>query len=814
MTCPPFTVLSTPVTPFHPFSCTRYPYVSCEIFCCEIQDILHTLVESDDSKLLKKLFSLLDLSVSINTYLGGYFEKVLEMLFRRMTVAVIPLVNDGGVALLRRFLGKIDNYSVMQIVQRLMLPHIPFMMQNDTDEVLVDDRQNYLCNWSSIPEACELLLDRMLSQHPGDVPSHVSDLLITVLQLSPPDASILYHLCIVSCLEKLLAGAFADNADHGDVEALPSAAAAVSLAALSVLEPLVSRICEAAAPSGAEDGGTHDDGGAAAADDSDGQIMVQIQASIANICEALTPSLPAFRSQLKHFVNSANYPCGEVATQTKWKLPRLSHRGLLMVKLIESLVRLGNTEIDQQLLDSDILVASLDLVFTFRFNSLLHLTVQKIVIMIIEGGTVRRQMQRSILFTSGFLSKAMQELRADTLSSVENNESTGSDDRDPQLTKLLAGARCPLLGHLIQITQAISNTMHVEEQMTLLDEGDDDGGPDLSATSPGDMLSPASSSSSLGTATSSVAGAGSSSGKDEALLGDDTSAAPASAPSSATAVKRRGEVPDGLKALIAEYSFTEAWDSFFNDVLKDIIVNQSSFQVNVDRTDDEFGLLTLSDQLEGGAGTSSSFEAFGLSARQNQQLHGHGNVGNNPTISSNWRHRNQLVVGSGDESGQHFSFDNVDDDDDDDYDGGTYGSAQIINPGAVPNFANFDEASFSGSFDFGFNADGSKVEHFADFSSAGAFTAVTPTAGHAAAESSSSSSSSSSSATDIFATFDTGGHFDSLPASRPTVTSASGGVDIFAEFSSGSTFDDIVAPDSSSATTVGTAGPKTPASGI
>ena len=366
--------------------------MSCEIFCCEIQDILHTLVESEDSKLLKKLFSLLDLNIPINTYLGGYFEKVLEMLFRRMTMSVIPFVNEGGVALLRRFLGKIDNYSIMQIVQRLMLPHIPFLIPNDADEVTVDDRQNTLCNWSSIPEACELLLERMLHHQAGDVPSHVSDLLITVLQLSPPDASILYHLCSMSCLEKLLAAAFADEADHEDVESLPSTSSSVSLAALSVLESLVSRICEAATPSGPDEGGSMDDGSGGLTDDSDGQVLIQVQASIANICDTLSPCLPAFKSQLRHFIDPSNEraPCGKVAMQTKSLMPRLSHRGLLMVKLIESFIRLNNPEIDRQLLDSDVIVASLDLIFTFRFNSLLHLTVQKIVIMIIEGGSSRR----------------------------------------------------------------------------------------------------------------------------------------------------------------------------------------------------------------------------------------------------------------------------------------------------------------------------------------------------------------------------------------------------------------------------------------
>jgi hypothetical protein len=325
----------------------RYPYISCEVFCCESQEILQTLVESQDNRLLWKLFSLLDSKVALDPHLGGYFERILEMLFRRMTIPVIPFVNQGGIALLKKFLDQIDNYSVMQIVQRLMLPHIPFMMPVDTDDMMMDDRNNYQCNWSSIPEACDMLCDRMLDLQHVDVPSHVSDLLITVLQLSPPDASILYHLCNLECLKKLFDAAFADNADHDSVEFPPSPIASVSLAALSVLESLVSRICEALVPP-IENVDPIDDGCISSNDttvihtesidrDIDMQILSQLKAAIKNICIALAPHLPTVNLQLQSYLTSS--PCGRLATQSKAALPRLGHRGLLMVKLIESIVR-------------------------------------------------------------------------------------------------------------------------------------------------------------------------------------------------------------------------------------------------------------------------------------------------------------------------------------------------------------------------------------------------------------------------------------------------------------------------------------------
>jgi serine/threonine-protein phosphatase 6 regulatory subunit 3 len=481
----------------------RYPYISCEVFCCEVQDILQTLVESEDNKLLKKLFSLLDSKLPLNPHLGGYFEKILEMLFRRMTVPVIPFVNQGGINLLRRFLDQIDNYSVMQIVQRLMLPHIPFLMTIDPNDMMMDDRQNYQCNWASIPEACDMLCNRMLDLQHVDVPSHVSDLLITVLQLSPPDASILYHLCNPDCLKKLFTAAFACNADHESVESPPSAVASVSLAALSVLESLVSRICEAMVPPGIDNSYMIDDSNTSANStgtsdaaereiierDIDIHILSQLKASITNICAALSPHLPTVHKQLQSYLISS--PCGRVATQTKSSLPRLGHRGLLMVKLIESTIRLGDSDIDKLLCDTGVLSSSVELIFAFKFNSLLHLTVQRIVLMVVEGGAVRRyvhlchsdlihechltvlhifsprNVQHSLLFEFGFLHRLMLELRSNseaTPSEIKPDVNTAAEigkvdlkakDREDE-RNLLAGSRCPLLGHLVQIAQVIA----------------------------------------------------------------------------------------------------------------------------------------------------------------------------------------------------------------------------------------------------------------------------------------------------------------------------------------------------------------------
>eukprot|EP01035_Chromulina_nebulosa_P038393 gene38393-51860_t len=103
----------------------KYPYISCEIICSEVPQILNNLVEEFDCALLDKLFSFLSIADDDNSdeknkldyYLSGYFEKILEMLFRRMTVPMMRYFNAAGITLFKKFLHHIDNYSIMQIVQ-------------------------------------------------------------------------------------------------------------------------------------------------------------------------------------------------------------------------------------------------------------------------------------------------------------------------------------------------------------------------------------------------------------------------------------------------------------------------------------------------------------------------------------------------------------------------------------------------------------------------------------------------------------------------------------------------------------------------
>jgi serine/threonine-protein phosphatase 6 regulatory subunit 3 len=65
----------------------KFPFIACEIFTCEIDVILKTLVE--DEELMSLLFLFLEPDRPHGTLLAGYFSKVVSCLLFRKTIPVM-----------------------------------------------------------------------------------------------------------------------------------------------------------------------------------------------------------------------------------------------------------------------------------------------------------------------------------------------------------------------------------------------------------------------------------------------------------------------------------------------------------------------------------------------------------------------------------------------------------------------------------------------------------------------------------------------------------------------------------------------------
>ena len=349
---------------------TRYPYMSCEVICLEVPSIINTIINSN-SKYLLKLFSLLDAAPPLDNYLAGYFEKVLEMLFRKETDVVMKLINSGETTLFRKFLDHIDNYSIMQIVQRLMLPHIPFSNARDADaDPALDDLPlEESCQWSLSEEYCDLLCLKMLDASHLEVSAHISDLLITVVQLALPDSKVISNLSAEKCLHGVLTAAFPKISS-------PSSDC-ISLSAVSVLESLVSRLGESFSPESEQ----------ASPEELD-RIHELTSLCVANAVVKVSEFVGDISQQLGELLHSQ--ASDTALYQSRTRAPRLGYRGLQLVKLVESLTRLDNDEIDLRMCESGILAKVVDLLLHFQHNSILHLSVQRIVSIFVQNSEHKR----------------------------------------------------------------------------------------------------------------------------------------------------------------------------------------------------------------------------------------------------------------------------------------------------------------------------------------------------------------------------------------------------------------------------------------
>ncbi|XP_042050076.1 uncharacterized protein LOC121795597 isoform X2 [Salvia splendens] len=134
----------------------KFPFVPCEIFTCEIDVILKTLVEEEE--LMHLLFSFLEPNCPHTAFLAGYFSKVVVCLMIRKTTQLLNYVKAHQ-DVLQQLVDLIGITSIMEILVRLvdaddhLYPNSLDVMQWLTDSNLLKmivDKLNTLENneWS------------------------------------------------------------------------------------------------------------------------------------------------------------------------------------------------------------------------------------------------------------------------------------------------------------------------------------------------------------------------------------------------------------------------------------------------------------------------------------------------------------------------------------------------------------------------------------------------------------------------------------------------------------------------------------------
>ncbi|RHX98180.1 hypothetical protein DYB25_000465 [Aphanomyces astaci] len=102
----------------------KYPFMSCEVLCCDIMCITETLSTASNGAIVEDLFGLLSQPAPLNSRLAGYFEKViLSLLMIRKPQEVTELMNKNADTLLDGFVTHSISYSIAEMFKRLMQPY-------------------------------------------------------------------------------------------------------------------------------------------------------------------------------------------------------------------------------------------------------------------------------------------------------------------------------------------------------------------------------------------------------------------------------------------------------------------------------------------------------------------------------------------------------------------------------------------------------------------------------------------------------------------------------------------------------------------
>ncbi|KAH7544587.1 hypothetical protein FEM48_Zijuj01G0001600 [Ziziphus jujuba var. spinosa] len=153
----------------------KFPFIACEIFTCEVDIILKTLVE--DEELMNLLFSFLELKNSHSTLLAGYFSKVVICLLLRKTVPFMNYIQEHQ-DIVRKLVELVGITSIMEVLIRLI----------GADEHMYT---NYLeaMQWIQETDVLEMIADKFSSSDCPEVHANAAETLCAITRFAPPGLS-------------------------------------------------------------------------------------------------------------------------------------------------------------------------------------------------------------------------------------------------------------------------------------------------------------------------------------------------------------------------------------------------------------------------------------------------------------------------------------------------------------------------------------------------------------------------------------------------------------------------------------------------
>ncbi|PNH08035.1 Serine/threonine-protein phosphatase 6 regulatory subunit 3-A [Tetrabaena socialis] len=300
----------------------KYPFTSCEVFCCEVEAVFNTLLEDPD--LMRLLFSLLDSEPPLSCKTAGYFGRVVSHLLLRKTNEMMQYFQENP-HILEKLVNHVDTTSVTEIVKRLV----------GADEQSSIMFMPTYAQWLADTSLVNLLLNRLGSSHSVEVQTNAADILSAIAhtQPSPLAAKLTREECI---------GALFQHALQPGRQVL---VAALDVC-IALLEPKRSNP----------------------------ELLTEGSPLQESARRAKSEAVVAIVNHLPSLVGLLQLQDGAATLDTPYGLltPPLGRAKLKVVELMAVLLRSGDVVAERGLVASNSVPVCLDLFRAYPFNNLLH----------------------------------------------------------------------------------------------------------------------------------------------------------------------------------------------------------------------------------------------------------------------------------------------------------------------------------------------------------------------------------------------------------------------------------------------------------
>ncbi|XP_010253686.1 PREDICTED: serine/threonine-protein phosphatase 6 regulatory subunit 3 isoform X2 [Nelumbo nucifera] len=382
----------------------KFPFIACEIFTCEIDVILKTLVEEEE--LMDLLFSFLEPNRPHSTLLAGYFSKVVVCLMLRKTV---PLMNYVQVHqdVIRQLVDLIGITSIMEVLVRLvgaddhMYPNFMDVMQ-----------------WLADSNLLEMIVDKLSPSSPSEVHANAAETLCAITRNAP--SALAAKLSSPSFVARIFGHAL-------EVSQSKSALVHSLSVCISLLDPKRAAIFPLA---------------------NSFRSQHLYDPPIYVNPETVGAMLP----KLGDLLMLLNVSSDERVLPTSYgKLrPPLGKHRLKIVEFIAVLLKTGNEVAEKELISSGTIERVLDLFFEYPFNNSLHHHVESIILSCLESKNYA--IIDHLLRDCNLVGKILQ---------ADKNPAIPGDSNQPTLPAARRFApRAGYLGHVTRISNKLVQLGH------------------------------------------------------------------------------------------------------------------------------------------------------------------------------------------------------------------------------------------------------------------------------------------------------------------------------------------------------------------